>query len=290
MSANGGQAADPMNSLAQHRGGILGIAPPAQPRLPIYGNPLRQLFSASTWRATWYLLAYLVVGWVLFSLVLAAGIATLALAITLAGLPLLIVTAAVIRGCATVERLRLRPVIPGPLTGGYRDSAGRGLLARIRVAWTDPATWRNLAYLGGLFPLLWALDLTVLTIWLAFIGCVALPAWYWAPEQTFASGTYHGVEIGYFPNGPHGHGAEGIFVDTPGKAIAVAVGFLVLSVAFQYVVVLTGRLHAWVAYSLLRAPEDPLAEAKNVLDRPGPLGPLHTPRRNGNSGRSAPAI
>jgi Asp-tRNA(Asn)/Glu-tRNA(Gln) amidotransferase A subunit family amidase len=51
--------------------------------LPLYANPLRQVTSASTWRATWYLLAYLVVGWVLFGVVLAAGIATLALAITL---------------------------------------------------------------------------------------------------------------------------------------------------------------------------------------------------------------
>ncbi len=279
-----------MNSLAQHRGWLPGIAPPAQPRLPIYGNPLRQLFSASTWRATWYLLAYLVVGWVLFSLVLAAGIATLALAITLAGLPLLIVTAAVIRGCATAERLRLRPVIPGPLAGGYRDSAGRGLLARIRVAWTDPATWRNLAYLGGLFPLLWALDLTVLTIWLAFIGCVALPAWYWAPEQTYRERHLPRGRDWILPERAARARRRGHLRRHAGKAIAVAVGFLVLSVAFQYVVVLTGRLHAWVAYSLLRAPEDPLAEAKNVLDRPGPLGPLHTPRRNGNSGRSAPAI
>ena len=242
--------------------------------LPLYRNPFRQLVSASTWRATWFLLGYLVVGWVLFGVVLTAGIATLTLAITLAGLPLLIVTAAVIRGCANAERWRLRPIVGGRLAGGYRDTTARGLLARIRAAWTDPATWRNLAYLGGLFPLLWALDLTVLTIWLTFIGCVTLPAWYWAIESTYPSGTYHGAQFGYFPNGPGRHGAVGIFVDTPAKAIGVALVFLVLTLLFQYVVVLTGRMHARVAYSLLRAPEDPLAAAKGVLGRPGPLGPL----------------
>ncbi|MGN6681319.1 MAG: hypothetical protein ACTHKL_26435, partial [Streptosporangiaceae bacterium] len=65
--------------------------------------------------------------------------------------------------------------------------------------------------------------------------------------------------------------------------------FLVLSLLFSYVVVLTARMHARVAYSLVGAPEDPLAEAKRVLDHPGPLGPLRAARRNGNSSRSTAA-
>ncbi len=265
------------------------MSAPIKPGLPLYRNPLRQLVSASTRRATWYLLAYLVVGWVLFSIVFTAAAVTLTLMVTLAGLPLLIVTAALIRGCANAERWRLRPIAGEQLTGGYRDTTVRGLLAKIRAAWTDPATWRNLAYLFGLFPFLWALDLAALMIWLTFVGLVTLPAWYWAVSSTYPSGTYHGVQFGYFPNGPHRHGAAGIFVDTPAKAIGVALVFAVLSLLFQYVIVLTARMHARVAYSLLRAPDDPLAAAKGVLGRPGPLGPLRNSRRNGNSGRSAPA-
>jgi hypothetical protein len=256
--------------------------------LRLYRNPLRQAISVSTWRATWYLLGYLVVGWLLFSAVLTAGLAAGTLAITLAGLPLLIAAAAVIRGCAAAERWRLRPLLPGRIRSGYHDLSGLRLAARLRAAWTDPAVWRDLAYLAGLFPFLWALDLAVLTVWLTFVGCVALPAWYWAPEQTYAGGTFRGVEFGYFPHGPHGRGSIGIFVDTPGKAVMVAAVFLVLSLVFQYAVVLTARTHARVAYALLRAPVDPLAKAKEVLGRPGPLGPLRIPRRNGSSGRSAP--
>ena len=260
----------------------------ASASLRLYQNPLRQLISASTWRATWYLLAYLVVSWVLFSAVLTAGITAATLAITLAGLPLLIAAAAVIRGCAGAERWRLRPLRRDRIRSGYRDLTGLRLGARVRTAWTDPAIWRDVAYLAGLFPFLWTLDLVVLTIWLAFLGCVALPAWYWAPEQTYPSGTFRGVQFGYFPHGPHGPGSVGIFVDTPAKAIMMALGFLVLSLLFQYVVVLTARMHARVAYTLLRAPVDPLAEAKDVLGRPGPLGPLRSRRRNGNASRSAP--
>jgi hypothetical protein len=47
---------------------------------------------------------------------------------------------------------------------------------------------------------------------------------------------YHGYDLGYHPNGPHGPGA-----------------------------------HAAVARGLLGAAEDPLRQAKEVLGRPGPL-------------------
>src|SRR5215813_4405353 len=223
-------------SPRMHEGSAAGADPLAD-SLRLYPNPLRQAVSASTWRATWYLLAYLVVSWLLFSAVLTAGLTAATLAITLAGLPLLIAAAAVIRGCAGAERRRLRSVLPRPVRGGYRDVRGLGLIARVRTTWTDPALWRDLAYLGGLFAALWTLDLAV---------------------------------------------------DTLGKAIIAAAVFFVLSLLFQYVVVLTARMHARIAYSLLRAPVDPLTEAKEVLERPGPLGPLGAKRRNGNSGRSAP--
>ena len=275
--------------MSAHSAQTAATRPPIRQGLPLYTNPFRQLLSASTWRATRFLLAYLVVSWVLFAVVFTAATATLTLAITLLGLPLLIATAAVVRWCANAERLRLRPLVHQPPAGGYRDMRGRGLLANIRAAWTDPAIWRNIAYLVGLFPFLWALDLTVLTVWVTFIGCVALPAWYWVPQDTYSTGTFRGAQFGYFPHGPHGRGGVGIFVDTPAKAIGVALIFLVLSLLFSYVVVLTARMHARVAYSLVGAPEDPLAEAKSVLDHPGPLGPLSAARRNGNSGRSTAA-
>ena len=112
MSAHSGQAA------ATYR--------PIRQGLPLYGNPIRQLLSASTWRATRFLLAYLVVSWVLFAVVFTAATATLTLAITLLGLPLLIATAAVVRWCANAERLRLRPLVQASLTGGYREHVRAG--------------------------------------------------------------------------------------------------------------------------------------------------------------------
>lgn len=251
-------------------------------RLPLYWNPLRQAVSGSTWRSAWFLLSYLVMGALLFTAVLAATLTTAVLAITLAGLPLLIASAAVIRGCANAERWRLRWVLAGPVRGGYRPVTRPGILGQIRTRWADPSTWRDLAYLVGLWPLLLALDVAVLSVWLTLLAGVTLPAWYRAPVDTCvgfcANPDIRGVSLGYFPHGPRGPGAAGLYVDTLPKAALAAAGFLVLFLLFTYVLVLAARAHARIARALLRAPADPLAGVKEVLARPGPLGPLHPAR------------
>ena len=70
-------------------------------RLCLYGNPLRQAFSASTWRAAWYLLAYQLVGWVLFAAAVTAMSTAAILAITVAGMPLLVIAGGLIRAAPT---------------------------------------------------------------------------------------------------------------------------------------------------------------------------------------------
>jgi Putative sensor len=245
-------------------------------RLRLYGNPLRQLVAGSTWRAAWFLIAYLVWGWLLWAAVFAATLTTAVLAITLAGIPLLVASAGVIRGCANAERWRLREVLAGPIHGGYRVVRRPGIFSQIRTRWTDPATWRDFAYLFALFVPLWVLDYTVVVVWLVLLAGITVPAWYWSVPETFNNGqTAHGLQFGYFPNGPHGSGSYGVFVDTLPKALLTAAVFLVLFLLFNYVLVGTARLHARIAGALLRAPTDPMAAAKEVLTRPGPLGPLH---------------
>jgi hypothetical protein len=232
-------------------------------------------FSPGLWRSAWYLLAYLVVGTVLFSVVITAATATILLAITLAGLPLLVASAGVIRGCANVERARAAWFLGEPITGSYRQVTKPGILAQVKTRWKDPAIWRDFAYLAGLFVPLWALDMTVLTIWLVLLAGIFLPVWYWAIPATFDNGTVaHGVSFGNFPNGPYGHGAEGIFINTLPEALLAALVCLILFVLFNPVIRLTARVHARIAQALLKAPSDPLTEARNVLASPGPLPSL----------------
>jgi len=255
-----------------------GTAPGRTPgaiRLPGYRNPVRLLLSASPWRSAWFLLCYLVVSVLYFGAALTSATVAAVFAVTLAGLPVIIAAAAVIRGCATAERWRLRGVLGERLRGGYQAVAGPGVIARARAAWRDAATWRDLAYLGGMFVPLYALDCAVIAIWLVLLGCITLPVWYWAPEQTFGhGGRAHGVQFGNFPNGPHGPGGVGLYVDTMPKALLAAAVSLILFLLFNYVVVITARTHARVARALLRPPSDPLAGAREVLSRPGPLPAL----------------
>jgi hypothetical protein len=202
------------------------------------------------------------------------------LAITVALAPLLIGSAAVVRGCAEVERARLRQVFRQPVLGGYPAPAGPGIWRRARRAWTGGATWRDLAYLIGLWPFLWALDTLVFVVWICLLAGVTLPLWYRHVANvcfgTCPNYNVHGVLFGSFPAGPQGPGASGLWIyPSVGPALLVAAGCLITFILFSYVLVLTARLHGTIARAVLRGPSDPLGPAKTVLAEPGPLGPLH---------------
>ena len=160
-------------------------------------------------------------------------------------------------------------------------------MAQVRTRWRDPATWREVAYLIGLWPLLFALDTVVLTVWLTLLAGVTLPAWYWAPRGNVAElhrrGPAHGVPLGYFPHGPHGPGSWGLYVDTLPKASLAAACFLVAFLLFNYVLVLTARAHARIARALLRAPPTRW-RGQGGAHPPGPAGPTaRSPLRPGRA-------
>ncbi len=242
-------------------------------KLSLRRDPIRLVFSRGPWAAAWYLLVYLFVGWALFAIALSTAVAGAGLSITFAGLPVLVAAAAAIRWCADVERARLRPMVDGPVAGGYRHVVGSGVMAQVRTRWRDPATWRDVAYLVGMFVPLLALDAIVLAVWWACLAGITLPIWYWAPWKTIHGVRYHGYDLGYHPNGPHGPGGWGLYVNTLPEAFAVAAVCLVVFLIFNYAVVATARAHGAVARRLLGAAQDPLRQAKEVLGRPGPLSP-----------------
>jgi hypothetical protein len=238
--------------------------------LSLRRDPIRLVLSKAPWASAWYLLRYLFIGTALCVIALTAATLGATLSITLAGLPVLIAAAFTIRWCANVERSRLGTVDKRPVVGQYRQPAG-GLVNNLRTRWTDDATWRDIAYLVGLWVPLAALDTIVFTLWLVFLAAITIPVWYWAPWQTIHGVRYHGYQLGYFPNGPHGHPGYGIYVDSLPKALLAAAVCLVAFLLFNYVLVATARAHAFVARSLLSEPADPLKEAKEILSGPGPL-------------------
>jgi hypothetical protein len=242
---------------------------------PAWRNPVRLLLSGAPWKAAAFLAGYVLISGVLAAIALAAAGTGALLAVTLIGVPVMVVVSGAVQFAAGVERARLRPVLAAPLHGGYRQPAKPGVFAAARTRWTDPATWRDLAYLIGLWAPLLALDFTVLLVWVAVLSLVVAPAWYQFPEQDLAHGaTAHGIQLGYFPNGPHGPGGYGFYITTLPQAFLAAGCALIAFLLFNYVLVATARAHAVVARNLLRPPADPLADAKTVLAGPSPLGPL----------------
>ena len=237
--------------------------------LSLRRDPIRLVLSRGPWAAARYLLGYLLVGGALFAIAFGTAAAGAVLSITFAGLPVLVAAAAAIRWGADVERARARPL--ARIQGTYRQVTGHGIRAELRARWRDPATWRDVAYLVGMYVPLLALDTIVLALWLVFLAGITLPIWYWAPWKTIHGVRYHGYQLGYFPNGPHGPGGWGLYVNTLPEAFAVAAVCLVMFLIFNYAVVATARAHAAVARGLLGPAEDPLREAKEVLERPGPL-------------------
>lgn len=238
-------------------------------------DPVRLLLSPALWKAVAFLGGYLLISWILLAIALTAAAVGIVFAITLAGLPVMVAASGAIRFAAGTERQRLRHVLAGPVRSGYREPAKAGVVAQARTRWQDPATWRDLAYLIGLWAPLYALDLIVLTVWIALLGLVAAPVWYQFPEQDLAFGaTAHGIQLGYFPNGPHGPGGYGFYITTLPQAFLAAGCALIAFLLFNYVLVATARRHTVIARNLLRPPADPLADAKTVLAGPRPLGPL----------------
>jgi hypothetical protein len=252
-------------------------------RLKAGANPLRLLFSASPWQAAGFLATYLIISGVLFSISVTAAVVAIVLGFTIVAAPLLIGAAWAVRGCASIERFRLRQVLSRPMSVGSPPLEQAGLWKRARAMWVSGATWRDLAYLVGLWPLLLGLDTLVFTVWCSLLAGVTFPAWYSHVRGLCmgACGTQNdpGLMIGHFPHGPHGAGAHGIYVDSLHGALVVAAVLLVLFLLFNYVLVGAARLHVRVAEAVLRRPSDPLASARQVLAGPGPLGPLTSAER-----------
>ncbi len=246
-------------------------------------NPLSLLASADLWTSVGFLFSYLFLSGIWFAVALAAGITATVFAVTLAGLPVLVAASGVIRFAASAERHRASALLASPLRGHYRDTSELGILAKVRARWRDGATWRDLAYLLGLWTPLWALDLAVTTIWLSLIGLIGAPFWYQYPGQDLpGGGEAHGIQLGYFPHGPHGAGGHGIYITSMSQALVAAACGAVAFLLFNYVVVATARAHTRVARALLGPSADPLAPARTVMGGPGPLGPLTTITHNGN--------
>ena len=202
------------------------------------GRVLRPLWDLRTLSATIYLLVSMFVGltWhVVLATGLTLGVGTL---IIWVGVFVLALTLLAWRGGAWLERRWVRAMLGVDIPDPYRPLPAGSLWRRARVLASDPATWKDLAYLVVLFPLgvVWFTITT--TLWTLAIGLLTAPLWYWIPPEG-------GVAL--FVNDDRSF----LVLDTLPEALLATVAGAVLCVAAAWAVKGMATAHGAIALALL---------------------------------------
>ena len=141
---------------------------------------------------TLYLVSGLPMGILTFTVVVTGWSLALGLAITLIGLPVALLTVAVSRALATVERRRAQLVLGAPLEARYRSWTQGSIWKRLRAVFADPTTWKDLAWHLLLLPVGIAGFTIAVTTWSTTAGLLLMPAWWWIGRDGWA------VDLGLF--------------------------------------------------------------------------------------------
>src|SRR5918911_2358109 len=113
---------------------------------------------------------------VTWTIVLATGLAVgLGTAIVTVGIPILAAMVALWRWGANTERERAALVLGAPIPRAHRPVSGR-LIERWRGRMSDPATWKDLAYMLALGPVGLLAGGLVVGLWAAALCGLAAPA------------------------------------------------------------------------------------------------------------------
>ncbi|MFF0150761.1 sensor histidine kinase [Micromonospora sp. NPDC005203] len=168
-------------------------------------------------RTTASALAYLVSGIVAGFVGLAWSVATIVgvglLSVTLVGGPAFLGAAWVTRRIADVERRRAGWVLGTAIAAPYLPIEGATVRQRASAVATQPATWRDLAWLVALFPLGLAGGIAAIVVTVVDLAAVVAPAWAWAVPNPRAP----------FPMDP-------LMTTTPGRFGLTILGVLLLPV------------------------------------------------------------
>jgi signal transduction histidine kinase len=211
--------------------------------------PLGQL---RTLTATIYLLLSMFVGltWqVVVAVGLTVGVGTLVIWV---GVFVLALTVLAWRGGAWLERRWVRATLGVEIPDPYRPVPSGSLWRRARVVASEPATWKDLAYLVVLLPLGLLWFVVTLTLWTAALGLLTAPLWYWIPADG-------GVAL--IADGDRGL----LVIDTLPEALLAAVVGAVLCVAAAWAVKGMAAAHGVVASALLGPSQNQLQARVDAL-------------------------
>ena len=204
---------------------------------------LRPISDPRTYGRILYMLIALPLGVAEFCVLVTAISFGVGTAITLIGIPVLIGTVWAWRWMAQLERGLIARLVGVEIPSPYRpDPAAEHWWSRVAGRFSDPATWKDLAFLLLQLPLGILSFTVVVTVLGIGLGALFAPAYYWAlPDDTWLTA---------------------IHVDTLGEAIAVLpIGAVVLLAGIPALSLL-GRLYGWFASQLLGSNADPVLTAQ----------------------------
>ena len=199
-------------------------------------------------RAALYLLANFGIGlgwFIVLVTLLATGIS---LAITLTGIPILVATLYLWVAGARWERKRIASLSGQPVPAPYRPLEEDGsFFSRAYQRVTDPAVWRDLAYLISLMPLGIVELVIVLTAISLPITFITLPTYFWIGGGPELLGVWH---VNTFPEATFG----------------VLVGAVLI---LPMLLLISGTARAHIAFGrwLLGPSQEQLEERVEVLTR-----------------------
>jgi signal transduction histidine kinase len=200
----------------------------------VLAAPLQPL----TWKATVYLLLSMAVG-LFWNVVLATGLSVGAGTLIIwVGVFVLALTLLAWRGGAWLERRWVKAMLGVDIPDPYRPPPAGSLWLRARVLASDPATWKDLAYLIVLFPLGTVWFVVSSTLWVLALGLLSAPLWYWTPPAG---------EVTLFNDGDRAWPV----IDSLPEALLAAVAGAAICVAAAWVVRGMAAVHGAVALALL---------------------------------------
>jgi signal transduction histidine kinase len=196
------------------------------------------ILHAATYRRILYLLLALPLGVAEFTFLVTAISFGFGTAVTLIGIPVLIGAVWAWRWLAQLERRVIGRLVGVDIPSPYRPDPGGGRWwRRVAARLSDPATWKDLAFLLLQLPVgIVSFAVAVMVLGLG-LGLLFAPAYYWALSD--------------------GDFIAALEVDTLLEALAVVpVGALILLLGIPGLNAL-GRLYGWLASQLLGSNADP---------------------------------
>jgi signal transduction histidine kinase len=202
---------------------------------------VRTLFPERLGRRVGYLLLTLPLGAIYFA-VLIAGLASAVGGAFIIGIPLFVGLMFLWRALARFERRLLRRMLDVGIENPYRAPVSATRLGRIRDRASDPATWKDLAYLLLLLPMGLVSFTVVVCLAGTAAGLLTIASWGWSLPD--------GADIGL------------LHVDSVWKGLLVTP--LALPVWLLFLLAVRGLvgLHAGVGRALLSASPDPVMAAR----------------------------